>query len=174
MKNLIISIAFSIGTNIAFAQDAVEVPSMLDEVTARLTSDKRSLDRNAEKIRVLAREYVEVFNARDSSKLAQNIFMTPVQFSTFVLPGIIEIEVFFEKIYAGMEPNWDHTNINNIDVCLAGPGLAFVDMNYSRIDAAGEPMRPVERASLLIIRMSKGQWRISAVHLHDATKKVTC
>lgn len=174
MKKLIIFIAFIIGSNIVFSQGAVEVPSMLDEVTATLTSDQRSLDRDADKIRALVREYVEVFNAGDSSKLAQNIFMTPAQISTIVLPATVDIEVFFERTYAGMEPNWNHTTINNIDVCLAAPGLAFVDMNYSRVDAAGEPMWPVERASLLIIRLSKELWRISAVHPHDATRKVTC
>jgi len=174
MKNLVIAIVFFIGTNIALAQDAVEDRSLLDETTATLTSDNLSLAQDAAEIRVFVREYVKVFNARASSELAQNIFMTSAQIATFVLPTTAEIEGLFEQIYAGMEPNWDHSIINNIDVCLAGPGLAFVDMNYSRLDEVGKPIQPVERASLLIIRESEGQLQISAVHPHDAAKNVTC
>jgi hypothetical protein len=174
MKNLFIVIAFFIGTNIALAQDAVEDRSLLEEMTATLASDNLSLARDAEEIRDFVREYVEVFNARASSELSQNIFMNSAQVATFALSTTADIEDLFDRIYAGMESNWDHSTINNIDVCLAGPGLAFVDLNYSRLDDAGEPIQPVERASLLIIREIEGQWRISAVHPHDAARKVTC
>ena len=174
MKNLVIVIAFFIGTNIALAQDAAEDRSLLDETTATLASDNLVLTQDAEEIRVLVREYVEVFNARASSELAQNIFMTSPQVSTFALPTTADIEGLFDQVYATIESNWDHSIINNIDVCLAGPGLAFVDLNYSRLDEVGEPIQPVERASLLIIREIEGQWRISAVHPHDAARKVTC
>jgi len=57
---------------------------------------------------------------------------------------------------------------------MAGPALAFVDLNYSRIDDVGKPIQPAERASLLIIREIDGRWRISAVHPHAAARKVTC
>ncbi len=174
MKNLVIVIAFFIGTNIALAQDAAEDRSLLDETTATLASDNLVLTQDAEEIRVLVREYVEVFNARASSELAQNIFMTSAQVTTFALPTTADIEGLFDQVYATIESNWDHSIINNIDVCLAGPGLAFVDLNYSRLDEVGEPIQPVERASLLIIREIEGQWRISAVHPHDAARKVTC
>ena len=174
MKNLVIIIAFFIGTNIVLAQDAAKDHSLLDEMTATLASDNLFLTQDAEEIRVFVREYVEVFNARASSDLAQNIFMTSAQVATFALPTTADIEGLFDQIYAGIESNWDHSIINNIDVCLAGPGLAFVDLNYSRLDEVGEPIQPVERASLLIIREIEGQWRISAVHPHDAARKVTC
>jgi len=174
MKNFCIVIAFLIGTNIALAQDAAEDRSLLDEMTATVATDNLSLAQDEEKIRVFVREYIEVFNAQASSELAQDIFMTSAQVATFALPTTADIEELFDQIYAGIESNWDHSIINNIDVCLAGPGLAFVDLNYSRIDDVGEPIQPVERASLLIIRGIEGQWRISAVHPHDAARKVTC
>jgi len=174
MKNLVIVIAFFIGTNIALAQDAAEDRSLLDETTATLASDNLVLTQDAEEIRVLVREYVEVFNARASSELAQNIFMTSAQVAPFALPTTADIEGLFDQVYATIESNWDHSIINNVDVCLAGPGLAFVDLNYSRLDEVGEPIQPVERASLLIIREIEGHWRISAVHPHDAARKVTC
>jgi ketosteroid isomerase-like protein len=174
MKNLFIVIVFLIGTNAAFAQDSAEERSLLDEVTATLDSDNLSLAQDAEEIRVLVRAYIEIFNARASSELAQDIFMTSAQVATFVLPTAADTEELFDRLYAGMESNWDHSTINNIDVCMAGPGLAFVDLNYSRIDDVGKPIQPAERASLLIIREIDGQWRISAVHPHDAARKVTC
>ena len=174
MKKFFIVIAFFIGTNIAHAQDAAEDRSLLDEMTSMLPSDSLSLAQDAEEIRDLLREYVKVFNAQDSSELAQDIFMTSAQLAAFVLPTRADIAEIFDQIYAGIESNWDHSIINNIDVCLAGPGLAFVDLNYSRLNDAGEPIQPVERASLLIIREIEGQWRISAVHPHDAARKVTC
>ena len=174
MNNIIIVIAFFIGTNIALAQNAAEDGSLLDEMTATLASDNLSRAQDEEEIRVFVREYIEVFNARASSELAQDIFMTSAQVASFALPTTADIEELFDRIYAGMESNWDHSIINNIGVCLAGPGLAFVDLNYSRLDDVGEPIQPVERASLLIIREIEGQWRISAVHPHDAARKVTC
>ena len=174
MKKFFIVIAFFIGTNIAHAQDAAEDHSLLDEVTATLDSDNLSLAQDAEEIRVFVRKYIEIFNAQASGELAQDIFTTSAQVATFVLPTAADIEELFDQLYAGMESNWDHSTINNIDVCMAGPGLAFVDLNYSRIDHIGKPIQPAERASLLIIREIDGQWRISAVHPHDAERKVTC
>jgi ketosteroid isomerase-like protein len=174
MKNLFIVIALFIGTNIALAQDAAEDHSLLEEMTATLGSDDHSQAQDAEIIRALVTEYVELFNARASSELAQEIFMTSAQFAAFALPTSADIEALFDQIYAGMESNWDHSITNSVDICFAGPGLAFVDFNYSRIDDTGEPIQPVKRASLLIIRETEGQWRISAVHPHDAARKVTC
>ena len=174
MRNLFIVIVFLIGTNAAFAQDSAEERSLLDEVTATLDNGNLSLAQDAEAIRVLVRAYIEIFNARASSELAQDIFMTSAQVATFVLPTAADIEELFDQLYAGMESNWDHSTINNIDVCMAGPGLAFVDLNYSRMDEVGKLIQPAERASLLIIRKMEGQWRISAVHPHDAARKVTC
>ncbi len=174
MKKFFIVVAFFIGTNIAHAQDAAEDRSLLDEMTATLPSDNLSLSKNAEEIRVFVREYIEVFNARASGELAKDIFTTSAQVATFVLPTAADIEGLFDQLYAGMESNWDHSTINNIDVCMAAPGLAFVDLNYSRIDDVGKLIQPAERASLLIIRKLEGQWRISAVHPHDAARKVTC
>ncbi len=100
--------------------------------------------------------------------------MTPAQVATFVLPTTTDIKELFDQLYAGIEPNWDHSIINSVDVCLAGPGLAFVDLSYSRLDDAGEPIHPVERASLLIIREVAGRWRLAAVYAHDAARTVTC
>jgi ketosteroid isomerase-like protein len=175
MKNLFIVIVFLIGTNTAFAQNSAEERSMLDEVTATLDSDNLSLAQDAEEIRAMVGAYIEIFNARASSELAQDIFMASAQVATFVLPTSADIEELFDQLfYAGMESNWDHSTINNVDVCMAGPGLAFVDLNYSRIDDVGKQIQPAERASLLIIRETDGQWRISAVHPHDAARKVTC
>jgi ketosteroid isomerase-like protein len=174
MKTFSIVIAFLVGTSIVLAQDAAEDPSLLDKMTATLASDNLSLAQDAEEIRAFVREYVEVFNARASSELAQDIFMTPAQVATYALLTTADIEALFDQLYAGIESNWDHSIINSIEVCLAGPGLAFVDLSYSRIDDADEPIQPVERASLLIIRETEGQWRISAVHPHDAARKVTC
>ncbi len=83
MKNLFIVIVFLIGTNTAFAQDSAEERSLLDEVTATLDSDNLSLAQDAEEIRVLVRAYIEIFNARASSELAQDIFMTSAQVANF-------------------------------------------------------------------------------------------
>ena len=174
MNNFFIVIAFFIGTNIALAQDAEKDRSLLEETTATLATNDLSLAQDAQELRAFVREYVEVFNSRASSELAHDFFMTSAQITTFALPTTAAIEELFDQIYAGIESNWDHSTINNIDVCLAGPGLAFVDLNYSRLDDVGEPIQPVERASLLIIREIEGQWRISAVHPHDAARKVTC
>jgi len=174
MKSLFISITFILGTSIAFAQDAAQDHSLLDELTATLSSDKRSLAQDEEEIQAFVREYVEVFNARASSTLAEDVFMTPAQVVTHALLTTVEIKDLFDQLYAGIEPNWDHSIINNVDVCLAGPGLAFADLNYSRLDEIGKPILPVERASLLIIREIAGQWRIAGVHPHDAAKRVTC
>ena len=174
VTNLYFVITFFIGTNIAHAQDAAEDRSLLDEMTATLPGDNLSLAKDAEEIRIFVGEYIEVFNARASGELAQDIFTTSAQVATFVLPAAADIEGLFDQLYAGMESNWDHSTINNIDVCMAGPGLAFVDLNYSRIDDVGKLIQPAERASLLIIRKMEGQWRISAVHPHDAARKVTC
>ena len=174
MKILSIVIAFFIGTSIVLAQDIAEDRSLLDKMTATLASDNLSLAQDAEEIRAFVRKYVDVFNARASGDLARDIFMTSAQIATYSLPTTTDIEVLFDQLYAGIESNWDHSIINEIDVCLAGPGLAFVDLNYSRIDDTGEPIQPVKRASLLIIRETEGQWRISAVHPHDAARKVTC
>ena len=174
MKNLFIVIVFLIGANATFAQDSEEERSLLDEVTATLDNDSLSLARDAEEVRGLVRAYLEIFNVRDSSKLAQDIFTASAQVANFVLPTSAAIEELFDRLYAGMESNWDHSTINKIEVCIAGPGLAFVDLNYSRIDDVGEPIQPAERASLLIIREIDEQWRISAVHPHDAATKVRC
>jgi ketosteroid isomerase-like protein len=174
MKSLYISITFILGTSIAFAQDTAQDSSLLDELTATLSNDKRSLVQDEKEIQAFVREYVEVFNARASSTLAEDIFMTPAQVVTHALLTTVEIKDLFDQIYAGIEPNWDHSIINKVDVCLAGPGLAFADLNYSRLDATGNPIQPLERASLLIIREIAGQWRIAGVHPHDAAKGVTC
>jgi hypothetical protein len=174
MNNFFIIVAFFIGTNIALAQDAAKDRSLLDETTATVVTDNVSLAQDAQEIRAFVREYIEVFNARASGELAHDMFMTSAQVVTFALPTTAAIEELFDQVYASIESNWDHSIINNIDVCLAGPGLAFVDLNYSRIDDVGEPIEPVERASLLIIREVEGQWRISALHPHDAARKVTC
>ena len=167
-------IALFVGANIAIAQDAAKDRSLLEETTATLNTDELSLAEDEQEIRTFVRKYVDVFNARDSSELAHGIFMKSAQVATFTLPTTAAIKELFDQLYAGIEPNWDHSIINSIDVCLAGPGLAFVDMNYSRIDDVGEPIQPFERGSLLVIREIEGQWRLSAIHTHDAVKKVTC
>ena len=174
MSKLIVIFAFSIGSNIVLAQDTAKNRSLLDETTATVITDNVSLVQDEQEIRTFVREYIEVFNTRASGELAHEMFMTSAQVATFALPTTAAIEELFDQAFAGIESNWDHSIINSIDVCMAGPGLAFVDLNYSRIDDVGEPINPVERASLFIIREVEGQWRISALHPHDAARKITC
>lgn len=172
MKSLFIVIVFFFCSNNANAQTSER--SLLDETTATLRSDKLSRAQDAEEIRDLVRTYIDVLNARDSTKLAQEVFMASAQVATFVLPTTSDIKELFDRLYLGMGPNWDHSVIKRIDICVAGPGLAFVDLNYSRIDDVGEPIQPAERATFLIIRKLEEHWRISGAHPHDATRKVTC
>lgn len=70
MKILSIAIAFFIGTSMVLAQEVAEDRSLLDKMTATLASDNLSLAQDAEEIRALVKEYIDVFNARASGDIA--------------------------------------------------------------------------------------------------------
>lgn len=149
MKRIAIMSTALLMVGVSFAQDAPEISSFVTE-------------------------YISIFNDKESEALAQRIFVAPAQIATFALLTTDDVKNFFDQVYEGIEPDWDHSIINSVDVYLRGRELAFVDLNYSRLTSSGELIPPNERASFLVVRKVEGDWRISGLYPHDASSRISC
>ncbi len=124
-------------------------------------------------------EYFDLFNAKDSDRVANYIYSTPVHVgggaSHNVLAdpaaAIANLTGLYEQIEA---QGWKESVIDDLRVCLASATLALVDTRYSRIDQDGRPIPPAVRTTLYVLQHIDDEWRIVAFYGHDADKRPSC
>lgn len=134
---------------------------------------------NAEDAGAKVYEYFTVFNARDTQRIATEIYSTPVHIGGGTAHRILadpeaaiaNLADLYEVIEA---QGWRESVIDNLKICMASETLALVDTRYSRIDENGEPIPPAIRTNLYVLLMLEGSWRIVAFYGHDDDKRPSC
>lgn len=124
-------------------------------------------------------EYFALFNAKDTEKVANYIYSTPVHIGgatthrVLADPGaaIINLNNLYEQIEA---IGWVESRIKELRVCIASPTLALIGARYSRLDKEGEAIPPAIRSNLYILQKLDSDWRITAFYAHPGTVKPSC
>ncbi len=124
-------------------------------------------------------EYFELFNAKDTDRVANYIYSTPVHVGGGVSHNVLadpaaavaNLTGLYEQIEA---QGWKESVIDDLRVCLASATLALVDTRYSRIDQDGKPIPPAIRTTLYVLQHIDDEWRIVAFYGHDADKRPSC
>ena len=124
-------------------------------------------------------EYFSVFNEKDTQKIANEIYATPLHIGGATGHRVLanaeaavkNLTNLYEQIDA---QGWKESRIKDVVVCVASESLAFVDTQYSRIDHSGTPIPPTLRTNLYVLQKLDGDWRIVAFYSHDNDKRPGC
>ncbi len=124
-------------------------------------------------------EYFSLFNEKDSEKIANEIYATPLHIGgptghrvlADAEAAVKNLTNLYEQIDA---QGWKESRIKDVVVCLASDSLAFVDTQYSRIGRDGTPIAPELRTNLYVLQKLDGGWRIVAFYSHDSDKRLGC
>ncbi len=124
-------------------------------------------------------EYFSVFNEKDTQKIANEIYATPLHIGGATGHRVLanaeaavkNLTNLYEQIDA---QGWKESRIKDVVVCVASDSLAFVDTQYSRIDQSGTPIPPTLRTNLYVLQKLDGDWRIVAFYSHDNDKRPGC
>ncbi|MDX1404008.1 MAG: hypothetical protein R3192_05710 [Woeseiaceae bacterium] len=124
-------------------------------------------------------EYFEAFNARDTQRVANEIYSTPVHIGggqghrVLQTPqaAVDNLDNLYEVIKGR---GWKESRISDLSICLLSDALALVDTQYSRLTADGDPIPPALRTVLYVLQKIEGDWRIVAFYSHDNDKRPVC
>ena len=110
-------------------------------------------------------EYFEVFNARDTQRIATSIYSTPVHIGGGsghrVLARPADAVENLTNLYEQIEAQgWKESVIDDLRICVLSATLALVDTRYSRMTHDGEPIPPAVRTTLYVLQKLDGEWRI--------------
>lgn len=124
-------------------------------------------------------EYFALFNAKDTEKVANYIYSTPVHIgggtAHRVLADPVAAKANLDNLYEQIEAKgWVESRIKELRVCMASPTLALIGARYSRLDKDGEPIPPAIRSNLYILQKLDSDWRITAFYGHPGTVKPSC
>ena len=124
-------------------------------------------------------EYFAAFNERDLDKIANEIYATPVLFAggenrtVYATPAdVISSQTsLFEMLDS---QNWVESRISDLVVSLCSSSIAFVDTQYSRLDANGDAIPPAVRTNLYVVQKLDGEWHIISFFGHDNNVRPSC
>ena len=124
-------------------------------------------------------EYFALFNAKDTERVANYIYSTPVHIGGGTAhrvladsdAAIANLNNLYEQIEA---KGWVESRIKELRVCIASPTLALIGARFSRLDKDGEPIPPTIRSNLYILQKLDGDWRITAFYGHPGTVEPSC
>ena len=138
-----------------------------------------SFAQDSEDVRALIENYLALFNAEASRRIAEEIYAAPVQFIFTIGHQVAqttdEVENVFDLLLEDIKGRgWTHSVNHGVDVCMVRDGMAFVQIEYSRIDGNGRPIPPDQRVGLYVVRRFDTGWRIIAGYGFDAAADVTC
>ena len=124
-------------------------------------------------------EYFDAFNAKDTEKIANKVYSTPLHIGggsghrilSDPDTAIANLDNLYEQIEA---QGWKESRISDLKICVASETLALVDTRYSRIDQDGNPIPPAIRTTLYVLQNIEGAWRIVAFYGHDSDTRPSC
>jgi hypothetical protein len=124
-------------------------------------------------------EYFDTFNVKDTSRIAAEIYRTPVLIGGGnghrVLADPAAAVANLDNLYGQIEAQgWQASVIDNLKVCVLSATLALVDTRYSRMTRDGALIPPAIRTTLYVLQKLDGDWRIVAFYGHDADKRPAC
>lgn len=124
-------------------------------------------------------EYFDAFNAKDTSRVSEEIYSTPVHIGGGsghrILGDPAAAVANLDNLYAQIEAQgWKESVIDDLKVCVLSPTLALVDTRYARMTHDGEPIPPAVRTTLYVLQKLESDWRIVAFYGHDADKRPAC
>ena len=154
MRGFIVALSMVLAVNIAWADDA-------DDISAKM------------------QEYFALFNAKDTDKIANFIYSTPVHIgggdSHRILADPAAAMASLAGLYEQIEGRgWAESRIKELRVCIASATLALIGTRYSRLDADSQPIPPEIRSSLYVLQKLDDEWRIVAFYSHDGTVEPSC
>ena len=123
-------------------------------------------------------EYFEVFNEKDVTRIANEVYATPVQVGGTphrIYANPAEAIANLTALYGRIESQgWVESRILDTEVCVASADLALVDTKFSRLDKNGDAIAPVIRRSLYVLQKRDDGWRIVAFYGHDTDVIPNC
>jgi hypothetical protein len=124
-------------------------------------------------------EYFAVFNAKDTARIAREIYSTPVHIgggdAHRVLADPAAAVDNLDNLYARIEAQgWQESVIEDLKVCVLSASLALVDTRYSRMTGEGNAIPPAVRTTLYVLQKLNGAWRIVAFYGHGADQRPEC
>ena len=124
-------------------------------------------------------EYFDVFNAKDTQTIANEVYSTPVHIgggdAHRVLADADAAIANLENLYPQIEAQgWRESVIDDLQICMLSDTLALLDTRYARVKADGEPIAPAVRTTLYIVQKLEGEWRIVAFYGHDPERRPSC
>jgi hypothetical protein len=124
-------------------------------------------------------EYFAAFTAKETQKIANEIYSTPVHIGGGaghrVLADPAAAKANLNNLYTQIETQgWVESRIESLEICVASETLALVDTRYSRLDQDGNPIPPAIRTTLYVLQKLKDDWRIIAFYGHDNDTRPGC
>ena len=122
------------------------------------------------------KRYVELCNKEAFEKVAHEIHHAPVlgrvNQKVHVDPTAEAVRARFISAWEQIKKaGWHRSVIQDMDIRVAGPNMAFVDMDFTRVKADGTAMPPGRRTWSYVLLKREAGWRIvSALENSDPEK----